>query len=129
MPELSTLSRASIAKLAADHERLSHMVRNLHARLAEFSSTPAAGVTFYPGKTTSEITALSSSTPGSGTADIYARNTSSNTQSVHRACSAHIPVSTKKQVGATLKDMGDEHQGPKCGASHAFQNSMSLRNC
>ena len=79
MPELYTLSRASIAKLAADHERRSHMVRNLQARLAEFSSTPAAGVTFYPGKTTSEITALSSSTPGSGTADIYARNTSSNT--------------------------------------------------
>ena len=75
MAELYTLSRSSIAKLAADHERLQHMVRNLQARLQEVTSSPAAGVTMYPGKTYSEITALSSSTPGTGTADIYARDT------------------------------------------------------
>ena len=49
------------------------------------------------------------------------RNTSSNTQGVHRACSAHIPGSTTKEVGATLKDMGDENQGPKCGAPMLVQ--------
>lgn len=75
MTDLYTLSRDSIEKIAADHRRLSHMVRNLQARLDEFGSYPAAGVTLFPGKTSSEVTALSSSTPGTGTADIYARNT------------------------------------------------------
>ena len=55
------------------------------------------------------------------------RNTSSNTQGVHRACSAHIPGSTTKEVGATLKDTGDENQGPKCGAPHACSNTITMQ--
>ena len=75
MPDLYTLSRSSIEKLAADHERLQHLVRNLQSRLHEFTLSAADGVKMYPGKTSSEITALNYSVPGTGTADIYARDT------------------------------------------------------
>lgn len=75
MAEIYTLSRASIAKLAADHERLSHLVRNLQSRVSLLRSEPAAGVTMMPGKTSTEVTALAASVPGTGTADIYTRDT------------------------------------------------------
>ena len=78
MPTVYTLSRDSIEKLAADHERLSHMVKNLQARLNAVQHTPAAGVSLYPGKTTSDVTAFNSSTPGTGTAAIYTRRTDTN---------------------------------------------------
>ena len=66
-----TFDHESVKKLQRDHQRLSYQVRNLHEQLTAQRKSAAAAPQLYCGKTTSTVTALSSSTPGSGTAKIY----------------------------------------------------------
>jgi len=76
VPELWTLSRKSLEKIAADHDRISHLVRNLQARFYEATAVQGAPVAMYPAQTSSAVTALDSDAPGKGTANVYRRNTS-----------------------------------------------------
>ena len=66
-----TFDEQSVKKLQRDHQRLAYQVRNLHEQLTAQRQRVAAAPQLYCGKTTSIISALSSSTPGSGTAKIY----------------------------------------------------------
>ena len=61
----------SVKQLQRDHQRLAYQVRNLHEQLTAQRQRVAAAPQLYCGKTTSIISALSSSTPGSGTARVY----------------------------------------------------------
>jgi len=66
-----TFDEQSVKKLQRDHQRLAYQVRNLHEQLTAQQQRVAAAPQLYCGKTTSTVTALSSSTPGTGTAKIY----------------------------------------------------------
>ena len=66
-----TFDEQSVKKLQRDHQRLAYQVRNLHEQLTAQRKSAAAAPQLYCGKTTSTVTALSSSTPGTGTAKIY----------------------------------------------------------
>ena len=61
----------SVKQLPRDHQRLAYQVRNLHEQLTAQRQRVAAAPQLYCGKNTSTVTALSSSTPGTGTAKIY----------------------------------------------------------
>ena len=69
-----TFDHESVKKLQRDHQRLAYQVRNLHEQLTAQRQRVVAAPQLYCGKTTSIISALSSSTPGSGTAKIYNLN-------------------------------------------------------
>ena len=66
-----TFDEQRVKKLQRDHQRLAYQVRNLHEQLTAQRKSAAAAPQLYCGKTTSTVTALSSSTPGTGTAKIY----------------------------------------------------------
>ena len=70
-----TLTQKAVEQLRRDHLRLSYQVRNLSVRVQESARASGVSSGCYLGKTTSEVTAFSSSTPGSGTAAIYYRDT------------------------------------------------------
>lgn len=89
----------SVKQLQRDHQRLAYQVRNLHEQLTAQRQRVAAAPQLYCGKTTSIISALSSSTPGSGTARVY--NVSGDTGELQQVTPSSVTV---HNIGGQVAD-------------------------
>lgn len=97
-----TFDQQSVKKLQRDHQRLAYQVRNLTEQMTATRQRPVMAPQLYAGKTTSIVSALSSSTPGSGTAKLYNRN--GDTGDLQRVSPAGNSAVTVYNIGGQVAD-------------------------
>ena len=97
-----TFDEASVRKLQRDPQRLAYQVRDLTKQLTAIRQRPVMAPQLYVGQTTTVVTAIDASVPGSGSAKIY--NVSGDTGELERVSPAGDSAVTVHNIGGQVAE-------------------------